>query len=71
MKETTIIRFLKKNGINVYCCSSCHEDEEYGYDYLIEMYFTKNRIVNVCCNVSNAFDKLLEIKPQYNSLIER
>jgi hypothetical protein len=71
VKESTIIRFLKKNGINTFCCSSCHEDEENGYDYLIEMYFTKNRMATVCCAVSTAFDKLLKIKPQYNNLVEK
>jgi len=68
MKEETIIRFLRKNGIKVTHCSSCHEDFEEGYDYLLEMYFTKKRMAFVCCSITNAWDELLKIKPEYKKL---
>jgi len=70
MREETIIRFLKKNGINATCCLSCHEDENEGLDYLCEIYFSKKRMAQVCCGVSLSFEKLLKIKPEYKSLLE-
>ena len=71
MREETIIRFLRKHKIDATCCLSCHEDENEGLGYLCELYFSKNRIAQVCCSVSIAFENLLKNQPKYKSLLEQ
>lgn len=34
------------------CCTSCHDDEEMGYETLIELYDGEKLTHRVCCSVS-------------------
>ena len=40
--------------LNTYCCSSCHEDEELGYEMC--SISIDGEDVHVCCRIANAYD---------------
>jgi hypothetical protein len=48
---------LKRAGVPVDgCCSSCHEDVDYGYD-LIEMDLPNGDYIWICCRVAESLDE--------------
>ena len=65
--EVAIWRFLRRRGIQGACCSSCHGDDEYGYDMCsidIRRGTKREEEVCCCCNCSSAWDEYLEGPPK-------
>lgn len=47
--------FAKKFDLDEPCCSSCHEDSEWGYSLIHEE--VDGVEYEICCTLSNAYDE--------------
>jgi len=54
VSEEAIVRWLRRQGVTVVHCNSCHEDDEYK-DLPLTLNLPNDREAHVCCGVHTAW----------------